>query len=205
MDVVVADIPPNFGVLLSRSWTSKLKGSLQMDRSYATIPIQDGNKRLYSEKRTPYVVSSQDKPKIHHIYAVDTDLGSSIFFNDAVPHDVEEALQKKSGENREKEVIEHDSLEAKQKREGQWIMYFNGSAAKVGAGAGVYIISPIQGEFKALSYKLTFECTNNVAEYEALLLGLHAFKYLGARRIRILGDSEMVINQINESYQTRNP
>src|SRR5882757_1936665 len=82
-------------------------------------------------------------------------------------------------------------------------MYFDGSAAKVGAGAGVYIISPIQGDFKALSYKLTFECTNNVAEYEALLLGLHALKDLGAQRIRVLGDSELVINQVNDSYQTR--
>ena len=150
-----------------------------MDMSYATIPVQDGDRRLYSEKRTPYVVSSQDKPEIHHIYAVDTDLGSSIFFNDVVPHDVEEALEKKAEENKEKEKIEHDALETKQKREGQWIMYFDGSAAKVGAGAGVYIISPIR-DFKALSYKLTFECTNNVAEYEALLLGLHALKDLGA-------------------------
>ena len=41
-------------------------------------------------------------------------------------------------------------------------MYFDGSAAKIGAGAGVYIISPIR-DFKDLSYKLTFECTNNVA------------------------------------------
>ena len=102
----MADIPPNFGLLLSRSWTSKLKGSLQMDMSYATIPVRDGSRRLYSEKRTPYVVSSQDKPEIHHIYVVDTDLGSSIFFNDVVPHDVEEALQKKSEENKEKEVLE---------------------------------------------------------------------------------------------------
>ena len=83
-------------------------------------------------------------------------------------------------------------------------MYFDGSAAKVGAGAGVYIISPIR-DFKSLSYKLTFECTNNVAEYEALLLGLHALKELGAQKIKILGDSESVINQINESYQTRHP
>ena len=30
MDVVVADIPPKFCVLLSRPWNSKLKGSLQM-------------------------------------------------------------------------------------------------------------------------------------------------------------------------------
>ena len=50
MDVVVADIPPKFGVLLSRSWTSKLKGSMQMDMSYATIPMDGGSKMLYSEK-----------------------------------------------------------------------------------------------------------------------------------------------------------
>ena len=39
MDVVVADIPPKFGILLSRSWTLKLKGSLQMDMTYAMIPV----------------------------------------------------------------------------------------------------------------------------------------------------------------------
>ena len=96
MDVVVADIPPKFKVLLSRSWTSKLKGSLQMDMSYATIPVQYGSRRLYSEKITPYVVSSQDRPGIHHIYAVDTDLGSSIFFNDTVSCDLKFTLQLKS-------------------------------------------------------------------------------------------------------------
>ena len=58
MDVVVADIPPKFGILLSRSWTSKLKGILQMDMSCATIPIRNENKRLYSEKRLPYIMSS---------------------------------------------------------------------------------------------------------------------------------------------------
>ena len=39
MDVVVVDIPPKFGMLLSRSWVAKLKDSLQMDMSYTTIPI----------------------------------------------------------------------------------------------------------------------------------------------------------------------
>ena len=39
MDVVVADIPPKFGMLLSRSWAAKLKGALQMDMSYATFPL----------------------------------------------------------------------------------------------------------------------------------------------------------------------
>ena len=74
MDVVVADIPPKFDVLMSRSWTSKLKGILQMDMYYAIIPMIRGSKRLYKEKRSLYVVSSQKKLDNHAIYAVDTDL-----------------------------------------------------------------------------------------------------------------------------------
>ena len=63
MDVVVADIPPKLGMLLSRSWNSKLKGTLQMDMTYSTIPLFGGNKRLYREKRLAYVVNTRDKPK----------------------------------------------------------------------------------------------------------------------------------------------
>ena len=39
MDLIVVDIPVKFGMLLSRSWSTKIKGTLQMDMSYATIPI----------------------------------------------------------------------------------------------------------------------------------------------------------------------
>jgi len=39
MDVVVVDIPPKFGMLLSRSWAAKLKDALQMDMSYVAIPV----------------------------------------------------------------------------------------------------------------------------------------------------------------------
>ena len=60
-----------------------------MYMSYATIPMAGGNKRLYIEKISPYVVSIQDKPDNHAIYDVDTDLGSSIFFNDVSPCDLE--------------------------------------------------------------------------------------------------------------------
>ena len=83
-----------------------------MDMPYATIPIQDGSRRLYSEKRTRYVVSSQDRPDIHHIYVVDIDLGSSIFFNDTVPCDLKSTLQIKS-ENNEEGLKAQDVLEKK--------------------------------------------------------------------------------------------
>ena len=47
MDVVVANIPPKYGMLLSRSWGATLQGSLQLDMSYATISVFGQPKRLY--------------------------------------------------------------------------------------------------------------------------------------------------------------
>ena len=37
MDIVVRDVPPKFGMLLSRGWIKRLGGALQNDLSYATI------------------------------------------------------------------------------------------------------------------------------------------------------------------------
>ena len=42
LDIVFTDIPPKFGILLSRSCCAKLRGTLQMDMSYATIPVYGG-------------------------------------------------------------------------------------------------------------------------------------------------------------------
>ena len=50
MEIVVADIPSRFGMLLSRSWSKKLGGTLHMDMSYATILVFGGQfRRLYRE------------------------------------------------------------------------------------------------------------------------------------------------------------
>ena len=63
MDVVVANVPPKFGMLLSRSWAAKLKGTLQMDLSYATIPIFGEQRRLYREKSVGLYDQQQRKPR----------------------------------------------------------------------------------------------------------------------------------------------
>ena len=39
MDIVVANIPPKYGMLLSLSWGAKVQGYLQLDMSYATISV----------------------------------------------------------------------------------------------------------------------------------------------------------------------
>lgn len=49
VDIVVADIPPKYGMFLSRYWGEKLQGTLQMDMTYATIPVFGEPRRLYKE------------------------------------------------------------------------------------------------------------------------------------------------------------
>lgn len=86
MEVVVANIPPKYGMLLSRSWGAKLQGSLQLDLSYATISVFGQPKRLYRETLMKYVVSSEEKPKKFLIYSIHSDMNSFILFNaDMVP------------------------------------------------------------------------------------------------------------------------
>jgi hypothetical protein len=82
MDIVVADIPPKYGMLLSRSWGAKLKGTLQLDMSYATIPVFNQQRRLYRETLMKYMVNSQEKPHNYPLYSVHSDLDSFILYND---------------------------------------------------------------------------------------------------------------------------
>ena len=43
------------------------------------------------------------------------------------------------------------------------------------------------------AYRLNFRCTNNMVEYEALLLGLKLVKKLEAIRVSVLVDSELIV------------
>ena len=83
-------------------------------------------------------------------------------------------------------------------------MDFDGAVSKEGSGEGVWIRPPV-GEPKLLSYKLYFDFTNNVVEYEALVLGLRALKVLQAKKINIYGDSKLLIKKFERSYQAKHP
>jgi hypothetical protein len=72
MDVVVVDIHAKYGMLLSRYWGAKLGGSLQLNMTYTTIPIFDGQFTCpYKETRLAYTVSDPQNPNNYPVYVSD--------------------------------------------------------------------------------------------------------------------------------------
>ena len=82
MDIVVADIPPKYDMLLSRSWGAKLQGNLQLDMSYATIHVFNQTRRLYQESHMNYMASNQERPNNTPLYSIHSDLDSFILCNE---------------------------------------------------------------------------------------------------------------------------
>jgi ribonuclease HI len=77
-----------------------------------------------------------------------------------------------------------------------WILYFDGSKRVEGAGAGVVLISPQGDKLKYMKQMIFPHALNNEAEYEALLHGMRMAKACGATRLRIFGDSNLVVQQV---------
>src|SRR4051812_29918067 len=50
-----------------------------------------------------------------------------------------------------------------------------------------------------------FPCTNNAAEYEALLHGLRMAKEMNLSRVRCFGDSDMVAQQVSGTWDSKDP
>jgi hypothetical protein len=84
-------------------------------------------------------------------------------------------------------------------RPEHWVMYFDGSLKLEGAGAGLLLISPMGKQLKYI-LQIFWKVSNNEAEYEALLHGLCLAASLGIKRLLVYGDSAVVINQVNKSW-----
>jgi ribonuclease HI len=78
-------------------------------------------------------------------------------------------------------------------------MYFDGSLKLEGTGAGVLLISSMGEQLKYI-LQIFLKVSNNEAEYEALLHGLRLAASLGIKRLLVYGDSAVVINQVNKSW-----
>ena len=136
------------------------------------------------------MISSRECLENHPIYVVDIDMGFAIFFNQS-PTDKEDHVIISEIKQNIEEIKNEVDIDMDVKEEW-WTMHFDGVVSREGVGAGIDIIAPYCIKKNLFSYKFYFECTNNVAEYESLILGLKIMKELQAKRVHIYGDSELV-------------
>ncbi|XP_026420169.1 uncharacterized protein LOC113316164 [Papaver somniferum] len=83
-----------------------------------------------------------------------------------------------------------------------WAMFFEGSSYDTVGEAGVVFEAP-RGDLLSYSFKFDFPCSNNVAEYETLILGLRMAKELNLGGVEVKGDSKLVTNQVNGDFHVK--
>ena len=82
-------------------------------------------------------------------------------------------------------------------------MYFDGSLMKKGVGAGLVFVSPLGVRMRYM-VRIHFPSSNNVAEYEALINGLHITIELGILWLDVQGNSQLVIDQVIKESSCHN-
>lgn len=80
-----------------------------------------------------------------------------------------------------------------------------GSRGNPGEAACASLITTDKGEELLRRARRLGKTTNNVAEYEGVLLALDLCKELGAARVTLRLDSELVVRQIEGRYQVKHP
>jgi ribonuclease HI len=78
-----------------------------------------------------------------------------------------------------------------------------GSRGNPGPAAVAAVASEPDGEILAERSERIGEATNNVAEYRAVLLGIELARELGADEVELVGDSQLIVRQVQGSYKVK--
>ena len=178
MDILVIDVLDKWGMILLRTWLTDLGGWIQMDWTYSTVPAsEDSLVRLHREEEK-HRVEDPKRPSNEYVYNTD-EIGTYTCYSTFLAPI--------------KEKIKDEKINK------IWKMNFDGAHSRVGKGAYFVITSP-SGQIFNFALRLEFEATKNVAEYEALLLGVEIAKDMGLKMLSIKGDSDLVILQVKNDY-----
>ena len=85
-----------------------------------------------------------------------------------------------------------------------WKIFFDEATQCSGADAGVVFVTP-KGDVLPYAFTLTECCSNKVAEYQALILGLEMAMDVKTTRLEVFSDLKLVINQVLLHYDVRKP
>uniref|UniRef100_A0AAV1VNW4 Reverse transcriptase n=1 Tax=Peronospora matthiolae TaxID=2874970 RepID=A0AAV1VNW4_9STRA len=118
-----------------------------------------------------------------------------------LPPELTEEEETKAGDSDDEDVNDDPDMD------GEWLLRFDGACrANPGpGGAGAALFKPSGPVVWTCSHYMPSSGeTNNTAEYTALLLGTRAAADHGVTRLRIEGDSTLVIQQVRGIFATRN-
>jgi hypothetical protein len=85
-----------------------------------------------------------------------------------------------------------------------WTIFCDGSWGTFGASTTAILISPSKIKTCYVA-RLEFNCTNNIAEYEVVLLGLQKLRAMGIRRAVLKSDLQVITCQVDKSSKARDP
>jgi hypothetical protein len=83
-------------------------------------------------------------------------------------------------------------------------VFCDGSWGTFSAGAAAVLVAPSKVR-TCYAARLDFSCTNNIVEYEALLLGLRKLKAMGIRTAFLKTDSQVISGHVDKSSKARDP
>ena len=88
--------------------------------------------------------------------------------------------------------------------EVRWTLMFYGSSNSLGHHIRAVLTSPKKFH-KPYIERLCFDCTNNISEYKAYILGLEATIDLRIKNLEVFGYFALVISQVNGEWDTKHP
>jgi ribonuclease HI len=78
-----------------------------------------------------------------------------------------------------------------------------GARGNPGPAAVGVVVRDADGGLLAERAERIGRATNNVAEYRALLLGIETARELGASELELIGDSELIVRQVEGRYKVK--
>jgi ribonuclease HI len=179
IDVLVIDTLSNWGILLRKDLIENLTGSFQDQGSKAIIPHPEGGFfTLHKEPITGCLIETPEEPD-NQLLCVNNGIESWFI----------------QGENSEDEFTQTPG--------GIWTLEFDGAHSSSGSGAGIVLTAPSKETFY-YSYRLEYHCTNNVVEYEALIIGLNLAIDKGVTHLKVIGDSDLIVSQVLLDFTAKN-
>jgi ribonuclease HI len=168
----------NYSIILGRDWQALIGGYLSLDGTHLSMPRNGKNIIFLREGRISPYIESVPQPNVNYI---EEDLGVYSIF------------------------VEEDNIPLEQidLYDDMWHMHFGGSHSNEGNGVGIILVSPV-GKIHNSSYRLDFDCTNNVTEFEALLLGIENACILGCGHVSVFGNFELVVILVRKIYSPSN-